>query len=159
MKARWILAAVILFFTWKGSISDIHWPPLEQVAGIRCPQPPAENLRWAAPLKAKLSRMTPGDRNYLANFYDALGFVVARDGDQTKPVITDTGRFEAFHGGSLRLAVDRDDVGKYDGLGEAIDQTIANALGDDAKTMDAATRQKVVDACAVLAWTFTIHGE
>lgn len=159
MKTRLLVAAVILFFAWRGSVSSIHWPPLEAVAGVRCPQPSAENRRWAAPLTTSLSKITPPDRNYLANFYDAMAFVVERDGKQAKPVITDTGKFEAFHGGSLRLAVDREDVGKYPGLGEAIDATIANALGSDAKSLDEATRQRVVDACAVLAWTFTIHGE
>lgn len=156
---RWILAAVILFFSWRGTVSSLRWPPFEEVAGVRCQQPSAENLRWAAPLKAAVSRMTPTDRNYLANFYDAMSFVIARDGNQSQPVLVDTGKFEAFHAGSLRLAVDRGDVGKYDGLGEAIDATISNAVGDDLKSMDPETRQKVSDACAVLAWTFTIHGE
>lgn len=156
---RWILAAVILFFSWRGTVSNLSWPPYEEVAGVRCQQPPAESLRWAAPTKAILSRMTPSDRNYLANFYDALSFVIERDGLQSQPVITDTGKFESFHAGSLRLAIDRGDVGKYDGLGEAIDATISNGVGDDLKSMDEETRKKVVDACAVLAWTFTIHGE
>lgn len=153
------MAAVILFFAWRGQVSNIHWPPVEAVGGIRCEQPSAETLRAAAPLRAILSRMTPTDRNYLANLYDAMAFVVERDGKQTMPVITDTGKFEAFHAGSLRLAIDRDDVGKYDGLGEAIDQTILNVVGADPKTADAETRKKLVDACRILAWTFTIHGE
>jgi hypothetical protein len=157
--ARYIVAAVLLFFAWKGSVTNWRWPPAP-LTTIRAPQPAPEFLALAEPIREYLPKMTPGDRQYLAHFYDAMAFIILRDGDREQPIITDTDKFEAFHGGSLRLAVDRKDVGKYGDLGKAIDKVFATAMGtDDVVPLDKDARAKIVTACGVLSWTFTINGD
>jgi len=64
-----------------------------------------------------------------------------------------------LHGGSLRLAINKSDVGKYDGLGEAIDMAFVKANGADVVKVDEKVRRNLVVACGVLSWTFSIHGE
>jgi hypothetical protein len=157
VKPRYIVAAMLLFFAWKGAVLEMEWPP--SPAKVLAPAPPPESLKWATSLRPIASKMTPRDRAYLANFYEAIAFVLLRDGDRPTPIITDTNKFEAFHAGSLDLAIDRKDVGKYDGLGPAIDEVFVAANGADIKTLDADARGKMVAACGVLSWTFTIHGE
>jgi hypothetical protein len=157
-SVRYIVAAVLLLFAWKGAELKFEWPQ-PPATKVRAPQPPAERMEWAKPVVEVLPRMTPKDRQYLANFYDAVAFILLRDGDRDTPIVSDTTKFEAFHGGSLRLAIDRKDVGKYPGLGEAIDQVFAAANGPDEVAVSEEVRAKLVAACGVLSWTFSIHGE
>jgi hypothetical protein len=158
LDARWIVAAVLLVFAWKGSDLTIPWPPAP-ANDTQSPKPPVELLVWAEPLRPILPKMLPADRKYLSNFYDAMAFVVLRDGDRTPAIIGSTEQFANFHAGSLRLAIDKDNVGKYPGLAEAIDQTFLTAIGPEMKSVDAPTRSKLVSACAVLSWTFGIRGD
>lgn len=157
LDARWIVAAVLLFFAWKGSDLSIPWPPAP-ATDVQAPQPPADLLVWAEPLRPILPKMLPSDRKYLANFYDAMAFVILRDADRDPAIIGSTEQFANFHGGSLRLAIDKANVGKYPGLAEAIDQTFLAALGPEMKPIDKQSRSRLVTACAVLSWTFGIRG-
>lgn len=152
------VAAVLLVFAWKGSELKISWPPAP-LSDVRVPKPDPKLLVIAESVGKILPRMTPTDRKYLANFYDAMAFVLLRDGDRESPIISDTDKFVTFHAGSLQLAIDRKDVGKYDGLGAAIDEAFVNAVGSDMVKVDATVRAKLVAASGVLSWTFSIHGE
>lgn len=153
--ARIILVAALLFFAWKGSVLDFEWP-IPSASSRSIPKPPLEIMKFADPVRGVLPRMTHTDRLFLSNFYDAMGFILARDSQRSAPLITDTEKFAAFHGGSLQLAVDRKDVGKYDGLGAAIDQVFVNAIGPEVKQLTPELRDRLVGACALLAWTFGI---
>lgn len=154
-----IVAAVLIVFAWKGSELELSWPPAGTSKNDVPPKPAPELLVWADGVGRVLPKMTPPDRRYMATFYEALAFVIMRDGDRESPIISDTDKFVALHAGSLRLAIDRKDVGKYDGLGEAIDETFIKAAGADPKKLDKETRGLIVAACGVLSWTFSIHGE
>jgi hypothetical protein len=158
LRVRVIVGVVLLVFAWKGSELTYSWPPAP-AKDIKAPQPPAEIMAWAKPVAVILPKMTPADRNYLAHFYDALAFILIRDGERSEPIMSDTEKFATFHGGSLRSAIDREDVGKYPGLGEAIDQTFVTANGADIVAIDKDVRSRLVAACGALSWAFTIHGE
>lgn len=157
-SARWIVAGMLLFFAWRGAQLQIEWP-LPGVTPAKDTRPEPADLKWAEGVQKIAAKMTPKDRLYCANFYEALRFVLHRDGKRSDPIMTDTTKFEAFHAGSLKAAVDREDVGKYDGLGEAIDETFVNAAGASVQNMTPEVRGKLLAACGVLAWTFAIHGE
>lgn len=156
MNLRYIVAVVLLVFAWKGSTLDIPWPP-EPFQTINGPEPDAKLMKWAEPLKRIVPKMLPADRQYLANFYDAMAFVLLKDGDRDPPIVSTTDQFVVFHANSLRLAIERAKVGKYPGLGEAIDEVFLNAAGAQAKAIDADTRSILVAACGVLSWSFAIH--
>ena len=155
---RYVVAAVLLVFAWKGASLDIPWPPspFRDIAG---PAPDAQLLRWAVPLKPILPKMLPADRKYLANFYDAMAFVLLKDGDRDDPIVSTSDKFVIFHANSLRLGIEKHKVGEYPRLGEAIDEVFVNAVGSDPKAIDKDTRTKLVAACGVLSWTFSIHKE
>lgn len=155
---RFVVAAILLLFAWKGHQVSIPWPP-SQASGVNSPQPSPEVMSLAAPVREYLPKMLPKDRIYLANFYDAMAFVLRRDGGRDEPIVSDTDKFVAFHGASLRLAIDKADVGKYGDLGGAIDQVFVAAAGADQQKVDASVREKLVSACGALSWTFSIHGE
>lgn len=155
---RYVVAAVILVFAWKGADLDLSWPPAP-FKGIAAPAPDQQLLRWADSLKPILPRMLPADRKYLANFYDAMAYVLLKDGDRNDPIVSTTDKFIAFHANSLRLGIERNKVGQYPGLDAAIDEVFLAAMGADPKAIDADTRTKLVAACGVLSWTFSIHHE
>ena len=158
LEARWIVAAVLLFFAWKGSDLSMYWPPAPAKT-LKTPKPDAELLQWAAPLKPILPTMLVKDREYLANFYDALSFVLIRDSKRQTPIVKTTGDFVVFHAGSLQAAIDKEAVGKYPGLGEAIDQTFVNALGADQRALSADDRTKLTAACSVLAYVLKVGND
>lgn len=147
---------MLLFFSWRGAALKIEWPA-ESAQPLRLERP--ADLQLAGDVQKIAARMTPKDRAYMAHFYDALGWVLNRDGERDKSIITDTNKFEMFHSQSLDMAIDRKDVGKYDGLGAAIDQTFISSAGADSQNVTPAVREKLLKACSVLAWTFQIHGE
>lgn len=157
-SVRYVVAAVLLVFAWKGAALDISWPPLPYT-DISGPAPDPQLLRWAELLKPILPKMLPADRKYLANFYDAMAYVLLKDGDRDQPIVATTDKFIVFHSNSLRLGIEKKNVGKYPGLGEAIDEVFFAAMGADPKTIDPDTRTKLVAACGVLSWTFSIHHE
>ena len=155
---RLIVAGVLLAFAWKGNEVTIPWPQPES-SPATAPQPSPEMLKMAAPVKEFLSKMTPKDRLYLSHFYDAVRYVLLRDGEREEPIIADTKKFEVFHAGSLRLAVNKSDVGKYGELGDAIDKVFLDAVGADEKPVDDDLRAKLLAACGSLSWVVNIHGE
>ena len=152
------VAAVLVLFSWKGADLSMPWPP-QQREDIVAPKPSPELLAFAAPLKPILPKMLPSDRKYLANFYEALAFVLLQDGERDQPIIGTTEQFVALHAGSLRLAIEKAKVGKYAGLGEVIDQTFLSAMGADQKKVDKDARGRLIAACGVLSWVFNIGHE
>ena len=152
---RYIVAAVLLVFAWKGSELTALWPPAPLQA-VDTPKPSADLLKLAEPLKPILPRMLPKDRQYLATLYDAMAYVLMRDGDREKPIIVSNDQFATFHAGTLNLAIDKAAVGKYPGLSEAIDNVYVNALGADVRELDADARRRLIAACGVLSWSFGI---
>lgn len=157
MSAQWrvAVAIVLLVFAWKGSNLKIEWPPAGGTSVV-VPKPDGVILEWAEPLRPILPKMLAKDREYLASFYDALSFVLIRDSKRSSPIVRTTGDFVQFHTGSLQLAIDKEAVGKYPGLGEAIDQTFVNALGADQRTLSADDRTKLTAACTVLAYALKV---
>jgi hypothetical protein len=158
-KWRFVVAAVLLVFAWKGSALKIEWPPPGGGTTVTIPKPDGVILEWAEPLKPILPTMLVKDREYLANFYDALSFVLIRDAGRESPIVKTTGDFVVFHAGSLQLAIDKAAVGKYPGLGEAIDQTFVNALGADQRALSADDRTKLTAACTVLAYALKVGND
>jgi hypothetical protein len=153
---RYLVAAVLLLFAWKGSSLQIEWPPSPQVA-VNTPKPEPALIAWAEPLRPILPKMLPSDRQYLSNFYDGLTYVLIRDSKRNHPILKTTADFEVFHGGSLEAAIDKEAVGRYPGLGEAIDQTFRNALGtDEVKPIEGDTRTRLTAASGVLSWVLGV---
>lgn len=152
------MAAVLLLFAWKDSFVSISWPP-KGIASVESPKPDRELLKWADEVGKVAPKMLPGDRQHLAAFYDAMAFVLLRDGDRSQPIISDTDKFVAFHAGSLNLAIEKKNVGKYPGLDKAIDYAFFSAIGPESSSMDRDKRNALVAACGVLSWAFGIHHE
>ena len=161
IEARHIVAGVLLFFAWRGGELGVKWPqlPLPTAAvAVAVVKPTADQLAWASELKAILPKMLPSDRQYLAAFYDATKFVLTQDGERSTPIIGDTDKFTVFHAGSLQLAIQKKNVGKYPGLDKGIDSVFLAAAGADVKAIDKDTREKLIAACNVLAHAFRING-
>jgi len=160
LEARYIVAAVLLVFAWRGGEMSVPWPQLLKPAAVAAVEKPAtDQLAWAADLKAILPRMLPADREYLAAFYEATRFVLTQDGERSTPIIGDTDKFTVFHAGSLQLAIQKKNVGKYPGLDKAIDAVFLNAAGAEVKALDKDTREKLIAACGVLAYAFKVNSD
>jgi len=152
--ARWIVVLILLFFSWKGVNLDLSWPPADKDTAL--PAPAKESLEWAAPVRPIAAKMLPADRVYLSSLYEAMVFILLRDFDRDQPIIKTTDDFVTFHSGSLRLAIDKANVGKYPGLAEAIDQTFLSAVGADQKAIDSGMKPRIVAACGALSWVLGI---
>lgn len=150
-SVRWIVAIAIVLFSWKGADLGLVWR-----RGAAVEKPSDVAAEWSEPLKPILPKMVVSDRLYMASFYDAMKFVILNDGERSAPIISDTDKFALLHASSLNLAIKRQNVGKYKGLGEAIDQVFLSALGAEQRPLDAAGREKLVEACAALAWAFSV---
>ena len=154
------MAGVILFFAWRGGELGMQWPQMPQPAAVaKVEKPTQDQLAWSADLKAILPKMLPADREYLSAFYDATKFVLTQDGERSTPIIGDTDKFTVFHAGSLQLAIQKKNVGKYPGLDKAIDAVFLNAAGADVKAIDRDTREKLLAACNVLAYAFRVNSD
>lgn len=153
------MAAVLLVFAWKGSALQLSWPPDGGREKVVVPQPDPALLSWAEPLRPILPKMLAKDREYLSAFYDAMSFVLLRDFGRDEPIIDTSEKFVTFHAGSLRMAIDKASVGKYPGLGEAIDQVFVAAIGADARRLTQDDRTKLTAACTVLAYVLKVPGD
>jgi hypothetical protein len=159
IQARHIVAVVLLAFAWRGDELKMQWPTLPKPAAVAAAaKPTADQLAWASELKSILPKMLPADRQYLSAFYDATAFVLTQDGARSTPIISDTDKFTIFHAGSLQLAIEKRNVGKYPGLDKAIDSVFMNASGADVSAIDADKRAKLIAACNVLNHVFRING-
>lgn len=156
IPVRYIVAVVLLLFAWKGSELSTPWPPAP-ATNVDTPKPSPELLRLAEPLRPILPRMLPKDRTYLASLYDALAYVLIRDGQREKPIVSSTEAFANFHAGTLRLAIDKAKVGQYPGLAEAIDQVYVAALGAEVRELSRADRENLIAACGLLSWSFGVN--
>lgn len=156
MSPRYIVAALLLLFAWKGSVLDIKWPQPPSVV-IDGPAPPKEARAWTENLTPLVARMLPADRMYLSNLYDAMRFVIDRDGKREDPIILTNDNFASFHSGTLALAIDKGSVGKYPELDARIDEVFFSALGAEIRTLSSQDRERLQNACAALSWAFGIH--
>lgn len=160
LEGRHIVAAVLLVFAWRGGEMKMEWPQsLKPAAVVTAEKPTPEQLAWATDLKAILPKMLPGDRAYLSAFYDATRYVLVQDGERSTPIIGDTDKFTIFHAGSLQLAIQKKNVGKYPGLDKAIDAVFFSAAGADVKAVDKDTRAKLIAACNVLTYAFKVNSD
>lgn len=152
---RFVVASVLVWFSWQGATLPLNWPPT--AVEVVTPPPSDEAREWVADVK--VADILPKDRIYLAGFYSAIGYVMARDEDLDPQIVTTNEKFSHLHAGSLRFAIDRKEVGKYPGLGAAIDEVFAEAAGEDVAPMTDDMRERIIDACDALAWKFEINGE
>lgn len=100
------------------------------------------------------SGIPAGRRQYFGDIYDSMALVIERDGKRADPGIDSTDDFTKFQAAALQLAVDREQVGVYPGLGEAIDRAFLDNLGDESQNVDAAVRAKLAEVCRAIAWGF-----
>lgn len=158
LEARYIVAAALLWFVWKGQEMTIPWPQAPQVT-VEATKPPADEMAWAEQLRPILPKMLPADRQYLASFYDAMKFVIRQDGERSSPIVGDTEKFTVLHAGSLQLAIERKKVGKYPGLDVAIDSVFSAACGADVSAVNPDRRKKLIAACNVLSYALAVKHE
>lgn len=155
---RCLVVAVLLAFAYRGAVLNVVWPP-RGVDTTVSPRPEKEWLEDADDVVKILPKMLPGDRQHLSAFYDAMAYVLVRDGERAEPLISTTEKFAAFHAGSLNLAIEKKKVGKYPGLDKAIDMTLMRIAGAEEAAVDKEKRDALVAACGVLAWVFAVNHE
>ena len=148
------MSATLIYFAWNGASLDLPWPPVE---GPQVVKPDEVSRQWVTPVR--VNNILPQDRIYLSRFYDAMGWIIMRDSERDSPIITNTEKLAEFHEGSLQLAIDRDDVGQYEGLGKSIDDAFKKVLGDDVTPLEGDSTEAVILLCNALSWRFAIYGE
>lgn len=159
LASRLAVAAVILVFAWKGAVVEVLWPPRPDVPAVSTTAPEPALLKWADPLKPILPKMLPSDRMYLASLYDAMAFVLKQDRERDVPIIGSMDSFRSFHANTLKSAIERLKVGRYEGLDAAIDTVYINANGAEAKPVTADGAAKLIAASQVLSYVLGIRGD
>lgn len=154
IPVRWIVTAAILFFSFGGQSYLFQKLSTDVPQKITVPDGGKELVSDIQPL---LSKITPGDRAYLRDLYLAVGTVLERDAMNAEPVISTTGKFREMHQKTLELAIDRKDIGRVPGLGQAIDKTFERAAGLEESRVDDEKRAQLIAGCTALAWAFQIN--
>lgn len=101
-----------------------------------------------------LEGIPAGRRAYFSDVYSSMALVLERDGKRAAPGVKTIIDFTALHASALQLSVDRDQVGVYPGLGEAIDAAFRENVGDENVPVDDGVRAKLAEVCRALAWEF-----
>lgn len=182
--ARGLIVMLVLFVVWRAEIDaaikalQAVTPPAPQPAAPSLPGAASTNARaWVSAVPA--NAMLPADRIFVGNFYESLGYVLGNEAEKEAQVLDTTVKFRRGHSLALDLAIEKAKVGKYPGLGEAIDRAFALAvvdfpaadIGDEAAVAKAiadgltprpvtkALRARLIDCCAALRWKLGINGE
>lgn len=150
------MSAVLLYFAWGGSSIKLEWPVPGSIDAVA---PTAKEQKWLEQLTPVVPKLLPSDRIYLSALYDAMAGVIERDGRRDDPVISTTEKFAFFHKQTLGFAINKKDVGKVDGLGEAIDSVFVEAAGAEISPMTGQKRIEIENACNAISWSFRINGE
>lgn len=150
------MAVVVLTFAWRGAIVEMVWPPRPSVPAVSTVSPDPALLKWAEPLKPILPKMLPTDRQYLASLYDAMAFVLKQDRGRETPIIGSMDSFRSFHADTLKSAIERLKVGRYEGLDAALDEVYINANGAEAKPINEDGAAKLIAASQVLSYVLGI---
>lgn len=114
-------------------------------------------LDKAKPIAAALGKANDVDRALWAHVWEAIAVVIAAEAKTNEPVITNTKELRLFTVASLEFAWRRIGgvrEGQYPALREAVEQFLADpaVLGKDDVLLDAAYRQRYVDACKAIAY-------
>lgn len=111
------------------------------------PTPTPVNVEISAAVVSALADATAEDKAHVAGIYDAMAAVLKRDAGKR---IKNTERWADYQANTLQLAVT--EPGKYPGLDVAIEETFKTQVGtDDVVPTDAATQQKLITACEIIA--------
>lgn len=156
IPVRYVLAAIILVFAWKDARLDLSWPT-SSVLRVNSPELSDEAKEWVAPVAVLLPKILPADRIYINHFYDAFASIVESDGFASSPLITDTERLRRFHAGSLQFAIDKNKVGQYPGLADAIDSVFFSALGAEVRPITSEDRATAIEAANAIAYAMQVN--
>ena len=150
---RFVVAAALVWFAWKGNVLEFDWPlDVPDTVEVDIEKPDERGLEIVSGVEVDDIIYT--DRLYLSSFYSSMAFVLERDATLNPPVITSNEAFAELHAGSLRFAIDADEVGKYPKLGRQIDAAFSEAVGDDVAPMTDEMRDTLVMVCDGLSWRF-----
>lgn len=98
-----------------------------------------------------LSGVSAADAQELRSFYAAMADIVVRDGLRADPVAKTTFELRNKHTQALAAAfANTGMVGRYQGLGDRIDQYLLRAIGDTDQPLTTDLRQKSADAFAAI---------
>lgn len=169
---RYLVAAGLLWFALGGDAIKFKLPDIvgwkqggPQKPSIMLESEESHSLEAAKADLAKIAgTMLPADRQYLADFYEAMFWVVGNDRGSV-PVIADSEAFTVFHAGSLKLAIEREKIGNYPGLDAAIDRVYLIVAGADVgklsepyrKTIDESRRERIAKASALISWILRVR--
>lgn len=150
MKWRVCLAAVLLCVAAFGPVPPSVAPP------DSAPSQPGDDMRkLVAPVAEALAGAPAGDRMLWAELFSKMATVVAGDAVTTETVFSDSRALRAFTVLSLEIGWRRlgnHAPGYFPALRSAVETALGSAVTMDAAPVDAAMRQKYVDACRAIAW-------
>ena len=170
---RNVVVAVILLFAWRGHIDKlVHPTDVPKVVDVVV-DPTAK--AWVDGVK--VDGILPADRDYYARYFDALGWILVKDGERDSSMLDTNEKLRRFNAGSLDAAIEKASVGKYPGLGESLDRAFALACagadpavlsdpdalakaitdGQTPRPMTKAMRERFLAVCQALVWKLTIN--
>lgn len=98
-----------------------------------------------------LAGVSSKDAAELRAFYAAMADIVVRDGLRTDPVVRTVFELRHKHTQALAAAFAHTGmVGRYEGLGDRIDQYLLRAIGDTDQQLTPELRQKIAAAFAAI---------
>ena len=129
--------------------------PAHAVTDIR---EPSEGLkRIVAPAERIAADMAEIDKFWIRQIYMNAARAVEADGNIKSPTILTTDGAREVHKAVLAYVwkgMAQNSAGKYEGLQEAIEKAMVEAIGLDAKPLNQELRDKLVETFEAIAWAF-----
>ena len=124
--------AVVLWFAWGDRVSQFPHPQVIPATPVVAPD--ADSKFWVKDIP--VAGILPADRDYYGRFFDGQSWVLDNDSQHDQPILDTNEKLRRFTMGSLDLCIAKKEVGKYPGLGEALDKGAAMAAsGVDVSTL------------------------
>lgn len=137
-------------------------PEIPRLSGPVAVQEPSQEMKDVVkPVVKVVSKMSPLDRVWLNSIYTGAANVVTADGLVEPQVIVTTEGLQAVHFAILKFiwnGMADNKPGEYEGLKEAIDGAITEAIGDTKRPMTPELRKKAAEVFEAIAWAGTGRG-
>lgn len=152
MKLR-LAAAIVLFAIGVTGIPSVPISGTSASASVREPSDKMKDV--VKPVVKVVGRMSMVDRIWLQTIYGNAARVVESDGMVDPKVIVTTEGLRAVHVAILKFiwrGMANNKPGEYEGLSEAINEVMADVLGDVQRPLTPELRQKAVELFDAIAW-------
>lgn len=150
---RWLRVAIAIVLAAYGLFGMPSLP--RPASSLAVKEPSREMKATVKPVVRAVSKMSAIDRLWLQSIYTNAAKVVAADGIVEPQVIKTTEGLRGVHVAILKFiwrGMADNKPGEYEGLSEAIESAVTDAIGNEQRNLTPELRAKAVEVFDAIAW-------